>query len=118
MRYICVIGLLFCLVFGYSQEQYKFRVWLTDKKDTAFSLEKPERILSSKALARRARYGIPIDSTDLPVSRRYVEQLKMAGFPVITRSKWLNTVVVSVSDSSRLYTLREFPFVREIELVW
>lgn len=118
MRYICVIGLLFCLVFGYSQEQYKFRVWLTDKKDTAFSLEKPERILSSKALARRARYGIPIDSTDLPVSRRYVEQLKMAGFPVITRSKWLNTVVVLVSDSSRLYTLREFPFVREIELVW
>ena len=61
MRYICVIGLLFCLVFGYSQEQYKFRVWLTDKKDTAFSLEKPERILSSKALARRARFGILID---------------------------------------------------------
>jgi len=49
---------------------------------------------SERALERRARYGIQTDSLDLEISPRYIEQIEAAGLTIVTRSHWLNTVVV------------------------
>ena len=56
-----------------AQHTYKYRVSLTDKQATEYSLDKPEQYLSRKALDRRARQGLKVDSTDLPVCRTYVD---------------------------------------------
>ena len=65
------ILLLFCLSFlgclhSYS-ETFKYRVTLRDKSLTTYSLDRPHEFLSERALERRNRQGIGIDSTDLPV---------------------------------------------------
>lgn len=89
-----------------------YRLTLSDKKGTNYSLEKPERFLSAKALERRARQHIAIDSTDLPVSARYVSEIKKKGFQVVSASKWNNTVVVRMADTACVGTLNALPFVK------
>jgi len=56
------VGLFFCLLAclgsASAETMYKYRVQLTDKKKTVYSLEHPEEFLSSRALARRAHQGL------------------------------------------------------------
>lgn len=77
------VGLFFCLLAclgsASAETMYKYRVQLTDKKKTVYSLEHPEEFLSSRALARRAHQGLAVDSTDLPVCRVYIDRLKEQG---------------------------------------
>ena len=51
---------------------YRFRLQLTDKKGTKGKLNKPEAYLSKKAIERRKKQGLGIDSTDLPISAKYL----------------------------------------------
>ncbi len=71
-----------------------FVVYFKDKVGTDYSLNEPQEYLSSKALLRRQKENIGIDTTDLPVSRRYVDSLKAKGIDVIYTSKWLNAALV------------------------
>ena len=57
-------------------------VRLSDKtwgKDYPFSLDAPELFLSERAVARRTRQGIEVDSLDLPVSADVVQGLHALG---------------------------------------
>ena len=58
------------LVFSFSANaQYsRYVIRLKDKKGTAFSIGNPAAYLSVRAIARRTRYKISVDSTDLPIS--------------------------------------------------
>ena len=56
-----------------------FRVTLKDKNGTPYSLDKPEKFLSKASLLRRERQGLKLDSTDLPVSPDYIQQIKKRG---------------------------------------
>ena len=47
---------------------YMFRVELRDKCGTPFSISRPKEFLSAKAIVRRSRQHIDVDSTDLPVN--------------------------------------------------
>ena len=49
-----------------------------------------------KSLERRRRQGLQLDSTDLPLSPRYLEALRERGLRVVSKSKWNNTVVVAL----------------------
>ncbi|MCB0778492.1 MAG: hypothetical protein KDC03_02925, partial [Flavobacteriales bacterium] len=51
----------------------RYRVRFTDKGNTPFSLEQPEAYLSPRALERRQRQGIAVDSLDLPVDPAYID---------------------------------------------
>lgn len=63
--FLLVIG---CAGNGWSAAaRYKFRVAFADKGMTPFTLDQPEDYLSERALARRHRQGLAVDSTDLPV---------------------------------------------------
>lgn len=95
---------------------YIYRVYLADKQGTA-SINRPEELLSPKALQRRARQGLGIDSTDLPVSPKYVKQIKKQA-QVIGTSRWLNTVLVKVTDTTAIKRIEGLKFVTGTHRVW
>lgn len=104
--------------FIFGQEIYKFRVLLTDKNENEYSVDRPEQFLSGKAIERRQKYGIPVDESDLPVSAKYVNELKATGMAVIHTSKWLNSVLIATSDSAAAINLKDLPFVDSVKVVW
>lgn len=109
---------LFILQIADAQNLYRFRLLLSEKDVTEYSAERPTEFLSEKAIERRAKYGIPIDSADFPISDIYLSQLKTAGMNIITQSKWLNSVVVECSDSLKGVQLKELSFVDSVKLVY
>ena len=97
---------------------YIYRIYLSDKKGTPYSLERPSRYLSRRSVERRKRQSLPLDSTDLPVSPTYTQQLERLGATIIGKSRWQNTVLVRLNDSSIVSRYRQLPFVNACRLVW
>ena len=95
-----------------------YRYTLNDKAVTNYSLDHPQRFLSQKSIDRRLRQGLSVDSTDLPVCRKYVRQFDTKGTQVIGTSRWQNTVLVSSVDSSELVRLSHLPIVRRAQCVF
>ena len=54
---------------------YMFRVTLKDKAHSRYSLSAPSEYLSPRAIERRKRQHIAIDSTDLPVNDVYLNAI-------------------------------------------
>ena len=96
----------------------KYRISLKDKAATDYSLQKPEKYLSKKSIERRKKQGLPIDSTDLPVCRTYVDAIRKTGVHVLVTGKWDNFVTVSCNDSTLISEIAQLPFVRSTERVW
>ena len=117
-KIVLLFGLLACMLLLPAQESYKFRVQLIDKVPTVYSLDRPEEFLSEKALQRRERQGLVVDSTDLPVCKEYINQLIQLGGKYVTSSKWNNTVVMEVPDEGMAQKFLDQPFVRSIKRVW
>ncbi|MDR0658949.1 MAG: S8 family serine peptidase [Mediterranea sp.] len=101
-----------------KQDTLKYRIGLTDKTETTYSLHRPEEFLSGKAIARRARQGLAIDSTDLPVCDAYVRRIRDKGVKIIVKGKWDNFVTVSCNDTAKIDCIAALPFVRSVEKVW
>ncbi len=110
---------IFLLTFAaQAQTEFKFRVWLKDKSGTTLSLAKPEEYLTKRAIDRRLKEKISIDSTDLPVSEKYQSALSNMGLRIVTKSRWMNTIVVATKDTSITSQLRKLAFVKGVEWVW
>ena len=75
------------------QDTLKYRISLKDKAATTYSLEHPEAFLSEKAIERRRKQNLPIDSTDLPVCRKYVDEIRRQGVKIVVTGKWENFVL-------------------------
>lgn len=58
-----------------STDTLKYRISLTDKAATTYSIQQPEEFLSRKSIDRRLRQKLAIDSTDLPVCKKYVDAI-------------------------------------------
>ena len=103
---------LFC--FGFTQAQYsKYLIKFTNKTGSSGTLNNPSSFLSAKSIARRTRYNIGYDSTDLPVTVKYLDSLKAAGaVTVISYSKWLNQALISTTDASALIKINKLSFVQ------
>lgn len=97
---------------------YIYRIYLSNKKGTPYSLERPSRYLSRRSVERRKRQALPLDSTDLPVNPAYTQQLERLGATIVGKSRWQNTVLVRVNDSSVVSRYRQLPFVHSCRLVW
>ena len=99
--------------------QYMYRLTLTDKRESPYRLDHPTRWLSQKSVERRRRQGLPLDSTDLPVSPKYLKTIKaQKGVYIVGTSRWNNTVVARSADTLALQRLGQLPFVAKAELVW
>ena len=107
---LLAIFLLVITVSRVSAQRYLIKF-----KNKAFSehtLSNPASYLSSRAIERRLRFSIPLDSTDLPVTSRYIDSLQsVAGVTILNASKWLNQVSIQVTDQNALTKINSFPFV-------
>lgn len=114
------IFLLFVLAFliapiSADATAYYFYVQLGDKSNSPYSISHPEAYLSARALERRAYYFIDVDSTDLPVSPVYEQQIRDLGIHIHCRTKWLNGLTVLVPDSNIMSQVRALPFVKFVQ---
>jgi subtilisin family serine protease len=96
--------------------QSYFWVGLTDKEDTPYSLSFPEDYLSERALLRREKQNIAIDSLDLPPNPDYIQQVINLDATLIHSSKWLNGLTVFTKNDSFQVQAARLPFVREVVL--
>ncbi|HHT29780.1 MAG: S8 family serine peptidase [Petrimonas mucosa] len=101
-----------------TQMQYRFRVYLKDKGNSEVTLSEPEKFLTPKAIERKRRQQVPIDQSDLPISSDYFNQLKSVGAKPVSHSKWFNTIVIQLNDSSRIDAVLQLPFVDSARYVW
>ena len=101
-----------------QQDTLKYRISLKDKAATEYSLKKPEKYLSAKAIERRRKQNLPIDSTDLPVCRKYIDEIRKQGVKIVVTGKWDNFVTVSCNDTTLIDRIAELPFVLSTEKVW
>ena len=103
-------------------KQYIWRYTLRDKQGTAYALDHPGRWLSHNSIERRRRQGLSLDSTDLPVSARYLREMErqanQRNWQFVGTSRWQNTVLVRSTDTLLLRRLAELDFVREARQVW
>lgn len=107
-----------CKIIVTDGNDYKFRLVLTDKGKSDFSIGNPNAFLSQKAIERRRKQNIPIDESDLPISKQYLKAITDIGGVVVAQSKWLNTVSVSVQDQFLVDKYKALPFVKDVVLVY
>ena len=114
------LGCLLALSVGQAsaEKNYKYRVNLKDKSGTEYSIDRPQAFLSERAIERRNRQQLPIEETDLPVSQQYLKELLGTGAKLVTTSKWNNTVVLEVSDTTLMDKVKEMSFVTGVKKVW
>ncbi len=93
----------------------RYIIVLKDKNNNPNSLSNPSQYLSLKALERRTRQHISIDSSDLPVNPAYLDSIRHAGtVSILNISKWLNQVLVQTTDPAALQNINDFSFVQSV----
>ncbi|MDR2087709.1 MAG: S8 family peptidase [Dysgonamonadaceae bacterium] len=118
MKILPILVLLFCTGISAAQKTVMYRLILTDKGISPYSIDRPEEFLSPKSIDRRIRQGFPVDETDLPISPTYFDAVIETGASIRTYSKWVKTIVVDVSNEETVELLRELPFVSRLYPVW
>ena len=111
-----ILLLIFIALFVAKADSYaqfsKYIIRLKDKGTNPFSISNPSAYLTARSISRRTRYGIAIDSTDLPVTPRYIDSIRLAGaVTILNTSKWLNQVAIQTTDAAALAKIATFPFV-------
>ena len=114
---LCLLALLSITQISKAQST-RYVVRFKDKGTNPYQLNDPSAYLSQRAIARRNRYNIAIDSTDLPVTPRYIDSVRSAGtVTVLNVSKWLNAITIQTTDPAALARINSFPFVQSSSAV-
>ena len=115
-----VISLLAAILFIVSQSQAqvqlpRYIIQLKNKGNASFTLSNPLAYLSQRAIDRRLRFSIPLDSTDLPVTPSYISQIDaIPDVTVLNASKWLNSVTILTTEPAALAAISNLPFVQSV----
>lgn len=102
-KIILILLTLFTAFFSETigQQPSRFLVKFKNKANNPYTLSNPSAFLSARSISRRTRYSIPYDSTDLPVTPRYIDSI--ASIPtvqILNPSKWLNQVSIKITDTT------------------
>ncbi|TKG96107.1 T9SS type A sorting domain-containing protein [Puteibacter caeruleilacunae] len=111
-----IVFLVFLILTGcvtYAQDA-TYLLFLTDKQHNDATIDEPKDFLSERAIDRRLKFDIPIDSTDLPVSGFYIDSLKNLGLDIWVTSRWLNTVTVKSNDQQLIDTIEQISFIDSV----
>lgn len=111
-----LLVLLIFACFSLQAQHHKYMVFFLDKDTVAYSYDNPAAYLSPKAVARREKFDIPIQFTDLPVDQDHIQQVTAEGGKVIYTSRWFNGALVECNDSI-LQNIMALDFVIGSELV-
>lgn len=119
MKNLIVLFIFCCfsVISGAQDITYSFRLLLKDKGNPGYTIDHPEDFLSSKAIERRNKQGIAIDSTDFPIDANYMNAIEQTGVQIAAQSKWLKTITVHTIDSAKIGQLSSFSFVDTTFLV-
>lgn len=90
-----------------------FRIWLKDKENSPYTLERPQEFLTQASLNRRLKQGYELNGDDLPLSPVYISRLNELGL-VVSQSKWMNTVVLKVTPQIKKEMLSGLSFVDSV----
>ena len=110
-------GIVLCVLLGFffyngNAQLTRYVIRFRNKGNNTYTLANPSAYLSQRALDRRSRYHIAIDSLDLPVTKSYIDSVLNAGsVTLLNVSKWLNSITIKTSDAAALNKIRNFPFV-------
>lgn len=115
LRLFCFFSTMLCLTHeGWSQDRYA--VFFNFKPQSGFTLASPGAYLTAKAISRRGREKIAIDSLDLPVSQKYLLGITPHAQEYLYSSKWLNAAVI-VATSEGVKALQALPYVQRVSFV-
>ncbi len=114
VRYSLFLILVLLSIGSYGQNFYW--VAFTDKNNSEFSLSEPEDYLSQRAIERRQRQNIPIDSLDLPVNKTYIDSVLTLDVEFVHASKWLNGITVKTNAETVEAVLADWSFVDYLQL--
>lgn len=80
--------------------------------------DKPEKTapqLSPRAVEQRAKWGIPTDAMDYPVSPMYMNKVREAGGKIMHKSRWFNGATVEM-DEETAAKVAELKCVTSVEM--
>lgn len=112
-----ILFVFVCIEFcSISQAQFtRYQVKLKNKGGTPHTIANPSTYLSQRAINRRVKYGIAIDSTDLPVTPTYISQIaNTPNVTILNISKWQNAISIQVTDQTAIATISAYPFVASV----
>ena len=110
--YLGVCMILLCNT-KLNAQYTKHIIQIKDKGRNPASFQTPSTYLSAKAIARRTRQNIAIDSTDLPVAKSYLDSIQnVPNVVILNYSKWLNQVLIQTADVNALARIKLFSFVK------
>lgn len=117
MKRLFIVTILFSItLLGAAQDPNCYRVYLSNKNNSPFSINTPSAFLSPRAIAKRTTYNIPVTIQDLPVNEAYINQIKAfdANIQILSRSKWLNTVVIYCPNPAHIPGIQNLGCVQYI----
>lgn len=107
-------ALLFLSQFEANAQLNRYLVRFRDKQFTPFQTSNPSAFLSARAVARRTRYNLPIENSDLPISPRYLDSIRsVPNVTILNASKWFNQVCIRTTDPAAIARINAMPFVAE-----
>jgi len=119
LKFTVLLCLMFTAIFGFSQKIQNQSHYVIEFKDKGtLPNVSPQYLVSERALMRRQKFSIPIDSSDYPVSQVYIN-LVLEKFPlkIVLQSKWKNLIVVESSKFISITDFESLPFVKSVKTI-
>jgi subtilisin family serine protease len=113
MKHVYLLTIVFLLVaLSTKAQDARYTVKFKYKPSDGYSLAEPLGFLTQKAIDRRKKQKIKIDSTDLPINSGYLDAIRnVPGVTILNTSKWFNQALVETTDPNAIATINGMPFV-------
>ncbi len=110
MKNYFIYILLFISPTIFSQNSYV--IFLKDKNGSTFN---PFSYFDVKAIERRMILSVPLfDSTDFPISEKYLKEIENKNIEITGCARWFNAVFIN-AEEKQIAELKNLPFVKNIE---
>ncbi len=108
-----IASLLSNLTFSQTEDAW---VFFKDKPEASTYLSNPTSMLTQRSIDRRTRLNIAFDTKDVPIHSSYYNQVKnTSGITVMAKSKWLNAIHVTGTQTVIDGLSTSFTFIDKIE---
>jgi serine protease AprX len=113
---LLLIASLFLItsIFGQQSGSEMYVVSFADKGVTKNAKINASKYFSEKSVERRLRQKISFDQADIPLNEQYLKEVSKSGVKILTRSRWLNTIVIE-ADNQAVTNIRTLPFVSSVK---